>query len=161
MAITQSTQRVAQVAAAKDFGDRLNDKRQVSGEVQFAYIDLVIPADQAALSVVELYELPEGMIVIPEQSFAYISDDITSGAATLNIGDAVDADRYAVGINVASVGRVEFMSGTLPDAYTNRHRTVNTGVASTTTTLIKLTFATLTATVEAGAIRIVLAYKSL
>lgn len=161
MAITQSTQYAAQVAAATSFNSRIDDARTISGPVQYAYIDLVFPADQAALSVVDLIELPPGSIVIPEQSSIIVSNDITSGACTVDIGDVVDVDRYCDGADIAATGTVQFLAPAYPDAFTNRYSVLDTGVTSTTTTLIKLTFATLTATVEVGAIRVILAYKCL
>lgn len=161
MPTTQSTQYAAQVAAAADFTDRIDDKRQISGAVQYAYIDVATTANNDALDVIDLIELPPGAMVIPEQSFIQVTDDMTSGACTFDIGDAVDADRYCDGANVASTGTVQFISAAIPDGYTNRHECTDTGTASTTTTLIKLTIATMTATIEAGAFRVVLAYKSL
>lgn len=163
MPTTQSTQRAAQVAAAANYASssRIDDARQTQGAVQFAYLDVPIAADNAALEVIDLIELPEGAMVIPEQSFIQVTDDATSGALTIDIGDAVDPDRYCDGANCASTGRVEFTSAAIPDGYTNRHECVKTGVTTTTTTLIKLTLATFTATIEAGQLRVVLAYKCL
>jgi len=158
---TQSTQRIAQAAAATSFTSRLDDKRQVEGSVQFAYIDVPVTADNVATDVIDLLELPAGAIIIPEQSFIQVTDDMTSGALTIDIGDAVDPDRYCDGANCASTGTVQFISAAIPDGYTNRHKLVDTGTAATTTTLIQATLATFTATIEAGVFRVVLAYKSL
>jgi hypothetical protein len=160
-ATTQSTQRIAQVAAALNFSDRLDDKRQIEGDIQYAFIDVPITADNAAADVIDLVELPAGAILYPELSFIVVTDDMSSGAVTIDIGDAVDADRYCDGANCASVGTVQFLAPAIPAAYTTRHKLVDTGAAATTTTLIKLTFATLGATVEVGQFRVVLAYKSL
>lgn len=155
MAITQSVQYAAQVAATANVSKRINDSRQVDGPVEYSYIDLAIPADQAALSVVTLVELPIDVIVIPELSFIVVTDDITSGAATVDIGDSANPDRYCDGANIASVGTVQFLAPAIPEGYGTRHRTTDV------TRFITLTFATLTATVEAGEFRVVLAYKSL
>lgn len=152
---TQSTQRAKQVAAAQNFTADRDDRRIVDGEVLYAFLDVPLTTDNAALDVIELLELPLGAMPIPELSYAQVTDDATSGALTANFGDAVDPDRYAVGINLASVGRVEFMSGTLPDAFTNRHK------VTAETKLVTMTLATFTATIEAGALRVVLAYKCL
>ena len=158
---TQSTQRIAQVAAGLSVANRLNDARQVGGEIQYALIDIPITADNVQGDAIELWEFAPGTIIYPELSKFYVSDDMSSGAVTVDIGDAVDVDRYCDGANLASVGAVEFLAPAVPDAYTNRHKMVNTGVASTTTTLVKATFATLGATVEAGAFRAIIAYKNL
>lgn len=160
-ATTQSTQRIAQVAAALNFADRIDDKRQIEGEVQYAFIDVPLTTDNAAEDVIELIELPPGAIPIPELSHFQVTDDATSGALTGDVGDIVDPDRYCDGANLASTGRVEFMAPAVPDGYTNRHKVVNTGAAATSTNLILLTLATFTATIEAGVLRVVLAYKSL
>jgi len=161
MATTQSTQYAAQVAAAVSFASRIDDKRSIEGCLQYAYIDVPIAADNAALDVIDLIELPAGAIVIPEQSFIQVTDDCTSGALTIDIGDAVNADRYCDGAVCSATGTVQFISAAIPEAYTTRHECVNTGTASTTTTLVQATLATFTATIEAGAFRVVLAYKCL
>lgn len=156
-----STQRTAQIASAGDFSDRLNDARQISGAVQYSFIDVPITTGHAALDVIELIELPSGAIVIPELSRFHVTDDATSGALTGDVGDILDPDRYCDGANLASTGPVEFLSAAVPDGYTNRHQVVKTGAAATSTNLILLTLATFTATIEAGAMRVVLAWKSL
>lgn len=161
MATTQSTQYAAQVAAAANFASRIDDKRQLEGAVQYAYIDVPIAADNAALDVISLIELPAGAMVIPEQSFIQVTDDMSSGVVTIDIGDAVNPDRYCDGANCASTGTIQFISAAIPEAYTTRHECVDTGVAATTTTLVTATFATLGATVEVGQFRVVLAYKCL
>lgn len=157
----QSAQYVAQLAAGLDFSDRINDKRQVSGEVQYSFLDVAPTVDNAAGDVIDLIRLPDGVIVIPELCKVIVTDDMSSGAVTFHIGDVLDADRYAVGINCASVGTVEFLSGTLPDGYVNRHKVVDTGAPASSTNLVRLTLATYGATVEAGAFRVLLGWKSL
>lgn len=160
-ATTQSTQRAAQVAAAADFNDRTDDSRDVSGAIQYAFIDVATTADNAADDVIDLYELPAGAMVIPEKSFIQVTDDMTSGVCTFDIGDAADADRYCDGADVASTGEVKFLSAAIPAAYSTRLKVAKTGTASTNTALVQLTIATMGATIEAGAFRVVLAYKTL
>ncbi len=157
----QSTQRTAQVAAATSFASRLDDSRQVSGELQYALIDVTVAASWAANDIVELVELPAGAIIYPELSRIIVTDDMSSGAVTIDIGDIVDPDRYCDGANCAAVGTVEFLAPAIPAAYTTRHPVLETGNASTATNLILLTFASLGATVEAGQFRVILAYKTL
>lgn len=163
-ATTESTQRTAQLAAVSNYANAGSiDGRDLSGAVQYAFIDVVTTADNAALDVIDLIELPAGAIVIPELSSIRVSDDMTSGALTIDIGDAVDADRYCDGLNAAAAATTlfPFITPTIPDAVGNRHQCVDTGDASTTTTLIKATLATFTATIEAGAFHVILAYKCL
>jgi hypothetical protein len=165
MAITQSTQRVIQVAAGGtyattggtngNFNSRLDDSKLVEAPLEITYIDLTIPADQTQGSVIELWALPIGAVIFVEECKIIVSDDVSSGAVTIDIGDAVDADRYCDGANCASTGEITFISAAFPDAYTNRHEVTEA------TRLIKLTFATLAATIEAGQIRVKLAWKAL
>lgn len=165
MAITQSTQRVAQVAAGGtyattggtngNFNDRLDDSRIVEAALNVSFLDLPIAADQAQGSVVEIWEFPIGAIIFPELCSVIVSDDVSSGAVTVDIGDATDPDRYCDGANIAAAGEVTFITPAFPDGYTNRHE------MTATTRLVKLTFATLAATVEAGAIRVKIAWKAL
>ncbi len=159
---TQSTQRIAQVAAGANFSSASRvDKRTTEGNVQYAFIDVPVTADNVALDVIEVIELPPGTIIYPELSFIVVTDDMTSGALTIDLGDIVDPDRYSDGANCASTGIVQCISSGFPDGFTNRYQTVDTGVAATTTTLILATLATFTATIEAGSFRVVLAYKNL
>jgi len=158
---TQSVQFAAALAAAANYNLAIDDSRQVDGPVQTSYLDVATTTDNAQGDVIDLIELPPGAIVIPEQCKVFVTDDMSSGAVTFNIGDILDPDRYAVGINCAAVGTVEFISGTLPDGYTNRHKVVDTGDPTTSTNVIKLTLATLAAVVEAGAFRVLLAWKAL
>jgi len=100
-ATTQSTEYAAQVAATTNFNDRIDDNREIGGSVQFARIEVPLTTDNAANDVITLIELPEGAIVIPELSKVLVSDDFSSGAVTVDIGDETDVDRYADGINLA------------------------------------------------------------
>lgn len=152
---TQSTQYAAQVAAEANFSARINDSRQIDGPVEWAFIDVATTVDNVALDVISLVELPEGVIVIPELSFIRVTDDMTSGALTIDIGDATDPDRYCDGADCAAVGEVKFLAAAIPDGYTNRYKVTGANW------IITLTLATFTATIEAGAFRVAIAYKSL
>lgn len=154
---TQSAERILQVAAEAG-GERINDARRVEMEVQFLRVKVPITTDNVALDVIEVWEFPENSVILPEQSRVIITDDATSGALTLDIGDATDPDRYADGINAASAGIVEFCSvtsTTVPSALHTQYKTTGT------TNLVTLTLATFTATIEAGEIIVVIAYKNL
>lgn len=154
---TESTQYAAQVAAAANAASRIDDSRQIDGAVQYAFIDVPIDAANVATDVITLVELAPGAIIYPELSFIVVTDDMTSGALTIDIGDSVDPDRYCDGANCASTGTVQFLAPAIPAGYTTRHKL--DGV--TGTNVITATLATFTATIEAGAFRVVLAYKSL
>lgn len=154
---TQSVQYAAQVAAAVKFGDRLNDKRQIEGTVQTALVKVVVDALNVATDVITLLELPPGSVVLPELSKIIMTDDATSGALTIDIGDVVDPDRYCDGANCAATGVVDFLTPAFPAGFGTRHYTD----AATSTTLVTATLATFGATIEAGEFYVLLAYKSL
>lgn len=151
---TQSVQYAAQVAAAANYASTMDDARQIEGAIQYAFIDVAPTADNVATDVITLWEAPVGAIIYPELSFIVVTDDMSSGAVTIDIGDT-DVDRYCDGANCASVGTVQFLAPAIPDGYTNRHKVTEA------TKLIKATLATYAATVEAGAFRVVIAYKCL
>jgi hypothetical protein len=155
---TKSNEYADQVAAAASFNERLNDERLIGGNVKYATVKVVIAALNVATDVITLIELPTGAIVLPELSKVIVTDDATSGALTLDIGDATDVDRYADGINAASAGEISFTSvasTTVPDGLHNRHK------LTADTNILQVTLATFTATIEAGEIIFVIAYKTL
>lgn len=155
---TQSNEYALQVAAAASFNDRLDDDRLIGGNLKFATVKVVVDALNVATDVITLVELPTGAIVLPELSKVIVTDDCTSGALTLDIGDATDVDRYADGINAAAAGEIAFTSvasTTVPAGLHTRHKLTET------TNILKLTLATFTATIEAGEIIVVIAYKTL
>lgn len=154
MASTNSVEYAAQLAAAANYADTIDDKRKIEGGIQYAFINVAVAADAAAADTVKLIELPVGSIVYPELSFIVVTDDMSSGAVTIDIGDT-DVDRYCDGANCAAVGTVQFLASAIPDGYTNRHKITEA------TKVVTLTYATLAATVEVGAYRVVLAYKCL
>lgn len=154
---TQSAERILQVAAEAGSA-RINDARRVEMEIQFATVKVPLTTDNAALDVIELIELPENAVVFPELSKVIVTDDATSGALTLDVGDATDPDRYADGINAASAGIIDFCSvasTTVPSALHTKYKTTGT------TNLVTVTLATFTATIEAGELIFVIAYKNL
>ena len=161
-ATTQSVQYAAQVAAAANFSSTSRlDKRTNEGTIQYAFVDVVVDAANTTADVVTLLKLPAGAIIYPELSRIITTDDMSSGTVTIDIGDIVDPDRYCDGAVCSAVGEVLFTTPAIPAAYTTRHPVNATGVSTTDTSLVTLTFAGLAATVEAGALRVVLAYKSL
>ena len=158
---TQSVQYAAQVAAASSFASRIDDARQISGEIQFATIKVTVDAANVATDVITLLELPAGAIVLPELSKIVMTDDATSGALTIDIGDIVDPDRYCDGANTASTGVVDFLTPAFPAGFATKTPVVKSATASLNTSLVIATLATFTATIEAGEFYVVLAFKSL
>jgi hypothetical protein len=80
---------------------------------------------------------------------------MSSGAVTIDIGDATDVDRYSDGANCAAVGIVEFMASAIPDGFTNPYKVTGDNC------VINAKLITFAATVEAGAFSVILAYKVL
>lgn len=158
---TQSTQYAAQVAAAANFATRIDDKRQIMGDVQFATIEVPVTADNVANDVINLIVLPAGAIVLPELSKVLVTDDMNDGAMTVDIGDIVDPDRYADGVDVAAAGIKEFLTSAFAAGLATKTPVAKTGVAATDTSIVTLTIATEAATMEAGTMIVVLAYKCL
>jgi hypothetical protein len=152
-----SIQFLAMVAAAANFNDRIDDNRQIGGSVQYATIQVPITADNEALDVINLIQLPPGAIVLPELSKIIVTNDATSGALTIDIGDVVNPDRYCDGANCAATGTVDFCAPAFPEGLLTRHK-VDPG---TVTDIVTMTLATFTATIEAGEVVVVLAYKTL
>ncbi len=158
---TQSVQYAAQVAAGLNFKDRIDDSRLISGVVQFALIKVVIDALNVGTDVITLLELPADAIVCPELSKLIVTDDATSGALTIDIGDIVDPDRYCDGANCAATGVVDFLTPAFPAGLATRTPVVKSATASLNTSLVTMTLATFTATIEAGEVYVLLAYKCL
>jgi len=158
---TQSVQYAAQVAAAANFATRIDDKRVIEGDVQFATIKVVMDAANVATDIITLLELPAGAIVLPELSKVLVTDDMNDGAMTIDIGDIVNPDRYADGVDVAAAGIKEFLTSAFADGFATKTPVVKTGVAATDTSLVTLTIATEAGTMEAGELYVVLAYKCL
>ena len=161
---TQSVQRAAQVAAAANYASVTLDKRDIEGDVQYARVKAVFDGSNVATDVIELIQLPAGAMVIPELSKILVTDDMTSGALTIHVGDVVDPDRYCISANCAAPGVVEFIAAgatTFPAALATPLSVNATGVSTTDTSLVTATLATFTATIEAGELYFLIAYKCL
>lgn len=161
---TQSNEYAAQVAAASNYADVTLDKRSIEGAVQYAKVKVVTDGSNVATDVIDLIQLPAGSIVLPELSSIVVTDDMTSGALTIHVGDIVDADRYCISANCAAPGVVPFIAAgatAFPAGFGTLHQLDGTGVSTTDTTIIKATLATFTATIEAGEFYVILAYKCL
>lgn len=160
-ATTQSVTYAAQVAAAANYSAVTLDKRDIEGDVQFAHVKLALTADDVAGTVISALKLPSGARVIPSLSTIVVNDAFGATALTVDIGDIVDPDRYADGVDVLALGKKEFVHGTVvPDGETNPISVNDTGVAATDTSLITFKIATST-TPAAGTCILNVAYKCL
>jgi hypothetical protein len=151
-ATTTSTQRDAEIDAATNYA-AITDKAYTG--VKFVRFDVATTTANAANDVIYLGTLPEGAIVLPELSKIVVTDDMSSGAVTIDIGDPDDVDRYCDGANCASVGVVDFLTSAIPDGFTNPYAVTGDNC------LIQAKLITFAATVEAGGFSVILAYKTL
>lgn len=161
---TQSVEYTAQVAAAANFSSRIDDKRNIGGSVDYARIKVTMDATNVAGDVITLLELPAGAVVLPELSSFIVTDDCTTGALTIHVGDVLDPDRYCVSANCATPGVIPFIlasATTFPVGLAARTLVNKSRDAALNTSLVTMTLATFTATIEAGEIYVNLAYKNL
>lgn len=155
-ATTESTQHAAMTAASSNYAAVTLKDNVVAGEVQYARFDVPTTTDNAALDVITLGVLPPGAVVLPELSRIIVTDDMSSGAVTIDIGDATNPDRYADGVDCAAVGIKEFLTPAIPDGFTTRYE-----IPAGTDQTIIATLATFAATIEAGSFSVILAFKTL
>jgi hypothetical protein len=99
--------------------------------------------------------------VLPELSKVLVTADMNDGAMTVDIGDIVDPDRYADGVDVAAVGIKEFLTSAFAAGLATRTPVVKSATAAADTSIVTLTIATEAGTMAAGSMTIVLAYKCL
>lgn len=160
---TQSNEFGQQALASVNFSARINDDRNVGGEIQYASI--IVPFDgtaMAAFDVVFLLKLPAGAFVLPELSQIIVTGDITSGALTVHIGDNLNIQRYGINIDVADRGVKPFIAAAatiFPSGLAPRLKVDDTGVPATDTSLVTMTMNG--ATTSAGSLTVLLAFKTL
>jgi hypothetical protein len=160
-ATTQSVTYAAQVAAATNYASVTLDRTTVDAPVKIAAIDLDLTADDAANTVINIFQLPPGAVVLPTLSSIVVDDAAGASALTVDVGDIVDPDRYCDGASALALGKVEFCHGTtVPDAVINPLKVNATGVAATDTSIVTLKIATST-TPAAGHFTVFLAYTCL
>lgn len=160
-ATTQTVTYAAQVAGAANFASISLEKRDIDGPVKIAAIDIDLTADDIAGTVIKAIQLPPGAIVFPAQSSIVVDDAFGATALTVDIGDIVDPDRYADGVDVLALGKKEFVHTTIvPDAVLNPLKVDATGVAATDTSIVTFKIATST-TPAVGHCTVYLAYKCL
>ena len=156
---TQSNQYAAQLAAAENYAAVSIEGRDLGANVRFATILVEFTADNVANDVINLIRLPDGARVLPQLSKVITTEDPNDGAFVVDIGDAVDPDRYADGLDLAAVGLDDFLTpATTVDGLLNPISVTNTGVSTTDTSLIQLKIITEAATMAAADVYIVLAY---
>lgn len=158
MATLQTDISTGQAAAAVSAAGVIKDSRRVDGPLE--YIDSVYtianPTTEATNDVILLGNISVGAIVYPEHSFAFLETD-PGTLLTVDIGDSVDPDRYADGINISAAGRVEYTSAVANVAgVVTRHE-----VTDTTRAIQATIVGTVTALTAGTKIHFKTAYKCL
>lgn len=139
-------------------GAQLPDAGPIEAKVHCTKVRYTFTGTEAQGDKIRLFELPAGAVVLPTPSEVQVIVD-SGGVLTLDIGDEdtlaptplvdSDADRYADGINAASVGRVAFANGVAALAlYTLQEQC-----------WITCTFATLTTPLDGGILDFIVWYR--
>ena len=157
---TSSNIYTAQVAGAANYASVTLSAIDVGGEVQTALCKCTITTDETATSTINLIELPSGSIVLPELCQILVTDDFADAAATIDIGDSGDADRYADGVDCAAVGIKYFLTPAFPLGFGTRVGTAPTASATQPGNLVTATIAS-NATPAAGEFYVLMAFKCL
>ena len=159
-ATTQSATYAAQVAAESNYASVTHDRTTVDAPIKIAAISLDLTAEDVANTVITLFRRPPGAVVFPSLSSSVVDDAFGATALTVDIGDLVDPDRYADGVDVLALGKKEFVHGTVvPDAVINPLKVVQTG-STDDTSVVRFKIATST-TPAAGHCTVYLAYTCL
>jgi hypothetical protein len=127
-----------------------SDKAAVDGirtgsGILLATATVTLLGTEVAADILNLFDIPASCEVVPQLSHVTCADPGTT--LTLDIGDSVDADRYADGIVLSAGGQVAFCSGTLPAAVavpyltpTNLRIFATVASAATLTAAVKVIF---------------------
>jgi hypothetical protein len=161
---TQSALYQSQLAAGGNVVNRINDGRVTAASPQYTRVVVNFDGSNVANDVITLFELPAGSYVLPELSKIIVTDDMTSGALNVHVGDVADPDRYCISANCAAPGVVDFIAAgatAFPAGLLTRTDAVKSATAAKNTVLVTATLATFTATIEAGQFVVILAYASI
>jgi hypothetical protein len=83
------------------------DAQVASGEVRFIEIPYVTTAAEVAGDILNVYQLNNGVVVLPEQSWVASEGIGGTGVTISKLGDAVDDDRYsATAIALTAAGLI-------------------------------------------------------
>ena len=83
------------------------------GELQFTYIPVTFAGTEAAADIVNLCQLPAGVVPVPHLSSVIVTDD-PGTTLTVDIGTATDPDGWCDGADVAALGVVNCCSAAVP-----------------------------------------------
>lgn len=161
---TQSALSILQASAALNVSKRIDDGRLTSAQPKYAEIVVNIDPLNVQADVITLFQLPEGSYVLPALSQIIVTDDMTTGALTIHIGDVVAPSRYCISANCATPGVVRFIDAAatvFPAGLLTHTKVVKSRTAALDTSVVTATLATFAATIEAGQFVVILAYVTL
>lgn len=99
--------------AVTSLANRLESK-DVEFTVKYKKASYITTDKQKANDKINLAIIPAGCRVIPELSYARRSA-ATATALTVDIGDSLDSDRYADGLDIKDAGTSAFTTPAVPD----------------------------------------------
>lgn len=101
-------------AAKSKLGSGLVNGDDKSGVVLYATCIVTTSNAWAANDTIELVDLPDGAVVIPQLS--HINSNALGTTLTFNVGDSLVPARYAAGVSKSAGGQVSFASTTTQPA---------------------------------------------
>lgn len=122
------------------------------GDVRFATALVTLATGMAANDTLQLCDLPAGAVVVPQLCSVTGAD--AGQPFTVDIGDALDPDRYADGLDLgAANGQKAFTAPAVPDAVLNPYRLP-------AQTRIYATIMTATAVTNGAVLSFLIAYRA-
>ena len=112
-----------QAAALLKSSDGVRDGDDFAGNVKMATAHVTLTGSTAAADIINIIPaelVPVGAVVVPQLCTVTCGDPGTT--LTLDIGDALDTDRYADGIALSSGGCINFCTATKPAAVATPYR---------------------------------------
>lgn len=131
----------------------------MSAEPQIAQIIVDFDGSNVAADIITLIKLPPGAMVLPALSRCIITGDPGS-VLVVHIGDVVQRQRYAVGVDCSNLGMVEFVNANIPSGVLTRVKVAESADATQDTTLVTMQLNTVTAH-TAGRVVVMLAYATI
>jgi hypothetical protein len=119
------------------------DSQVASGDIRWIEIPYVTTGAEGAGDILNVYQLNNGVVVLPEQSWV-ASEGIGGTAITISkLGDAVDDDRYGTAIALTAAGVVSPLTYNLAASIITRTPTNSGDVLAGTpaTNVLKATLA--------------------
>jgi hypothetical protein len=114
----------AQLAARTGLAGGILNGDDAGGDLRFYNVEVQLTTGVAANDTFQLFDLPPGAVIVPELSEIIATGD-PGTTLTLDVGDALDPDRYCDGANLGALsaaGFVEFLAPAIPAAVITPYR---------------------------------------